>query len=695
MMKRLVSALAVTLTSAVAVEGPVPSSSTSSSEQASPIDRHELVTRHNIALDHMGGRLPVGNGEFCFGIDATGLQTFDGNTMAHWGWHSAPLPEGLQPSDIPATGNLGRGHIKDHMRGKKEQAPIFTWMRTNPHRLNLARLRFCHPDGTPVVGKEIAKISRLLDLWNGEQTSNFIVEGQPVRVVTCVHPELDEVAVRIESPLLESGKLAVSIDFPYGTSKGSDWKSPNAHKTTLQRPGASRAEFLRQVDSTSYGVNLAWTGSANLEQKEAHKFVLTPKADVLELACLFSPKPVSRELPSFAETRTASTAHWNKFWKSGGAIDLSASTDPRWKELERRIVLSQYEMAVQSAGSLPPAEVGLMDLDPWQGQFHMEMIWWHLAHYGLWNRLELSDKALSWYTRKLPLAQQLAKEFDYRGAKWGKMCGPEGRTATWAGSFVLHWQQPHPIFFAELEYRLRPTAATLEKWKQIVFETADYMADFPTLDPKTGFYSLTPVEPAAENGLTHDPAFESAYWRFGLKTAQVWRQRLGLTPDPRCAEVLAKLPPLPAWDGVYHFAPEWKDTYTKKNYSHPDPVGVFAFLPLSDAVDLPTARQTVLKVAETWRWDQTWGWDFPWMAMAAARVGEPQLAVDMLLKDTPRNGYAVNGINGGWYMPGNGGLLYAVAMMAAGWDGAPSRPAPGFPYNGQWKVKWEGLQKAP
>ena len=26
-------------------------------------------------------------------------------------------------------------------------------------------------------------------------------------------------------------------------------------------------------------------------------------------------------------------------------------------------------------------------------------------------------------------------------------------------------------------------------------------------------------------------------------------------------------------------------------------------------------------------------------------------------------------------VPGNGGLLYAVAMMAAGWDGRPARPA--------------------
>ena len=69
--------------------------------------------------------------------------------------------------------------------------------------------------------------------------------------------------------------------------------------------------------------------------------------------------------------------------------------------------------------------------------------------------------------------------------------------------------------------------------------------------------------------------------------------------------------------------------------------------------------------------------------------------MDALLKDSSKNGYSIEGINGGWYLPGNGGLLYAVAMMAAGWDGAPERPSPGFPDDGTWVVKWEGLKKAP
>ena len=57
-------------------------------------DRHALVTRHNIEWNDPAGNIPLGNGEFCFTADGTGLQTFGGNSMAHWAWHSFPLPAG-------------------------------------------------------------------------------------------------------------------------------------------------------------------------------------------------------------------------------------------------------------------------------------------------------------------------------------------------------------------------------------------------------------------------------------------------------------------------------------------------------------------------------------------------------------------------------------------------------------------------
>ena len=88
------------------------------------------------------------------------------------------------------------------------------------------------------------------------------------------------------------------------------------------------------------------------------------------------------------------------------------------------------------------------------------------------------------------------------------------------------------------------------------------------------------------------------------------------------------------------------------------------------------------------------------LAMCAARLGQPDRAIDALLLDTPKNVYRPNGHNHQRpgltiYLPGNGGLLAAVAMMAAGWDGAPEGQAPGFPADGRWQVRWEGLRQMP
>ena len=99
-----------------------------------------------------------------------------------------------------------------------------------------------------------------------------------------------------------------------------------------------------------------------------------------------------------------------------------------------------------------------------------------------------------------------------------------------------------------------------------------------------------------------------------------------------------------------------------------------------DGVDREIMRRTLQKVIDGWQWDKTWGWDYPLTAMTAARLAEPKLAVDALLRETEKNRYLANGHN--WqrqnlpcYLPGNGGLLYVIAMMSGGWRGAPAKPA--------------------
>lgn len=685
-------------------------SQTTSGSQSKHIDRYALVTRHNIEWNDLNGQIPLGNGEFCFNVDGTGLQTFGGNTMANWAWHTFPLPKGISSDQIPANGTYQKGKITGLDEFPEGTSAIRQWMFDNPHKFNLGRIQLVKANGQKLNQKEITNLSRTLDLWSGILTSNFMVNGQHVSVVTCVHPEKDMVAIKIESPLLESGELLVQIDFPYpNLNRYKPWignfNRIEGNNTFLLIDDESKryVELRREIDSTTYFTSLHWSkGSflnANSDSISNTLQIVTNGTGTLKFSCEFKSKPIKVEKSNFKNISKAVEKHWAEFWKNGGAIDLSESKDPRWHELERRIVLSQYQTAVQSAGSFPPAEGGLMGIGPWRGQFHMEMIWWHLAHYALWDRLDMAEKALKSYQQFIPQAKALASQLGYNGLKWPKSVGPDGISAPWNGNLVLLWKQPHPIFFAELEYRQNPTQQTLEKWAEVIEGTAEHMADYAVRDEQTGIYHLNPVMPPSEQGLTKDDVFDLAYWTWGLNQAQIWRERMGLPRNPEWDEVRLNLEVLPVKDSVYIHSPEWTDTYTERAWEHPNPVGVLGMLPLQDNVDFETAHRTLLKVWKTWDWKRCWGWDFPWTAMAAARVGEPNIAVDVLLLDAgKKNYYDKRGVCTGGpcpYLPGNGGLLYAVSMMAAGWDGAPDINAPGFPQDGSWVVKWEGLKKAP
>ncbi len=672
---------------------------------AGPIDREALVSRHRVVLTNLTPALTmqVGNGEIAFGVDATGLQTFHGLTMSHWGWHSVPPPGGQKPEDFRFEPWDTHGRPVGYPTSSKAQPELYAWLRENPHRLNLGRLALRLD--RPLAPADVKAIRQELDPWRGIVTSRYELDGRPVLVETCTHPDRDAVGVRIASPLVADGRLAVELAFPYGHHgrDGGVWDRAAAHRTTMTPRGARAADFDRRLDGDGYAVRLAWEGAAAVRETAPHTFVLAPAAGATSLvfACEYAPRATGTDLPDLGSFPAASSEHWKKFWMSGGAIDLSGSRDPRWRELERRIVLSQYLLAVQEAGSLPPQESGLFN-NGWNGKFHLEMHWWHGAHYALWDRWPMFERSLGWYERIRPAAREAAARQGYRGARWPKMVGPEGRDSPSGVGPLLIWQQPHPIFYAELDHRRAPGRATLERWRDIVSDTAEFMASYAWLNPATGRFDLgPPLKTVPENTdakTAFNPAFELSYWRFGLRVAQQWRERLGLPREPGWDRVLAALAPLPEAEGVYLQQGGMTDTYTKWNWEHPGLVGPLGLLP-GDGVDAAVMGRTVRKVWDAWQWDRkTWGWDFPLLAMAAARNGMPAMAVDALLHPAARNTMNALGLSEGGpypYFPSNGGLLYAVAMMAAGWDGASDRPAPGFPDDGSWAVAWEGLTVAP
>lgn len=694
------------------------------------IDRQALVTRHNPVLRRFDPENPlsVGNGEFAFTADATGLQTFADaftntiplGTLSHWGWHTFPNPGGWSIEKFHFTEFESHGRKVGYADVPHNQrTPEINWLRGNPHRLHLGRigLVLTKADGRAASTNDLGNLEQTLDLWNGALVSRFQLEGQPVQVQTVCHPERDLLAVRVVSRLLKNGRVAIELHFPYGTGATvtADWGKPEAHTTKLSRPDPNTALFTRRLDDTTYYAAAAWSSNARLTEITRHEYRATlPGAkesrvaltddDVLDFVCEFSPRSLSGDLPTFEQTRAAAGGHWNQFWRSGGAIDLSGSKDPRWRELERRVVLSQYLTAIQCAGSLPPQETGLT-YNSWEGKFHLEMHWWHAAHFALWDRLPLLEPSLGYYQAILPRAQATAKRQGYTGARWPKMTSPGGAESPSPVGPFLVWQQPHPIFYAELCYRAHPDRANLEKFQDVVSQTAEFMASYAAWDEAGRRYMLGPPLQCAQEifpkDRTMNPTFELTYWRWGLEMAQQWRQRLGLPRIARWDAVLHDLARPPVAGDKYLFAETAADTYSLKKWvdDHPSVTAALGLLP-GPGLDPQRMRRTLDWIWDNWNWPDTWGWDYPMLAMCAARVGESERAVDALLLDTPKNHYRLNGHNHQRpgltiYLPGNGGLLYAAAMMAAGWDGAPNRPAPGFPDNGQWTVRYEGLRRAP
>jgi protein-glucosylgalactosylhydroxylysine glucosidase len=682
------------------------------------IDRNALVTRHNVVLKAVDtlGSLSVGNGEFAFTVDASGLQTFykeyeNGislGTQSQWGWHSIPSNEKYTVDDVArlyeSCDSTKAPHAVQQSEGRAGEATKV--LRANPHRLHLGLigLVLLKENGEEIKLSDLKNINQHLDLWTGRIESNYEIEGIPVKVILYGHQQQDRIAVHIESPLIEKERIKIKMDFPYGKDchvcPGYDFESSAKHHSTLVVNDEHSASIKRELDSTTYFVHVDWKNSIEIQEIKKHQFLLNPaKEKSLEFSVEFS-REDKRVQTDFPATKKNSIQHWAKFWTSGGAVDFSDCTDPRAKELERRVVLSQYLTKIQCAGSLPPQETGLI-MNSWFGKFHLEMHWWHAAQFALWNRADLLEKSMPWYSAVTPKAKATAQWQGYEGARWQKMTDPFGNESpSSVGAFII-WQQPHPIYFAEQLYRNDPSEATLEKYKDMVFNTADFMASFVKL--KDGKYHLChPLIPAQEifkATETDNPAYELQYWYYGLTTAQEWRRRLGLEENKKWKDVIENLAPLAVSNTLYLPNSTTPNAYVDDQYrrDHPAVVGAYGFLPFNSRIDSVIMRNTFKEIMNHWQWETTWGWDYPLLAMTAARLNKPEQAISALLMDVQKNTYLVNGHNYQderlrLYLPGNGGTLAVVAMMCAGWDGNEITN-PGFPKDGKWNVKWEGLKR--
>jgi hypothetical protein len=682
---------------------------------AEPIDRHALVTRHNPVIHKIDAWAPlsVGNGKFAFTADITGLQTLGDHyyangipleTLARWAWHENANPQGFKLSDAnrPYT-----AYGKTQGYPTNDKNPAGRWLRENPHDVPIGQLALDYT--RPLAPADFTAIEQTLDLWTGTITSTYLLDGQKVTVTVACAPDSDTLAVRVESPLVTKGRLGVRLAFPRGhdiNTKNNpklDW-SREGHTTAVSARSDRKLEITRTRDALNYRVNVTSEKPLLIvDDASAHAFRLgAAEGSVLDFTLAFDPTaPATAKADA---VRVASAAFWPKFWQSGGAVDFSGSRDVRAAELERRVVLSQYLTAIQFGGDTPPQESGLTN-STWYGKHHTEMIWWHTAHFALWGRQDYLANALGWYQRSLPVARAIAQERGLTGARWPKMVGPGGRESPGGNPFI-HWNQPHPIELAELIYRNQPTPETLARYRDLVMETAEGMAALLHWDEKRGCYLLGPplwiAQEIYNQSTSVNPTYELSQWASSLEIAQKWRERLGLPRDARWEKMRTHLAPLPQKDGVYVALESTPDTWENKDSRHDHPSFLMAYgVSPGDGVDVAVMKRTLDAVLKSWDWEtKIWGWDYPMIAITAARLGQPDDAVNILLKNGPNNSYTANGHNPQRgdlpvYLPGNGALLSAVAMMAGGWDGGPDTNAPGFPKDGSWTVRSEGLHKLP
>src|SRR5205085_1123099 len=218
------------------------------------------------------------------------------------------------------------------------------------------------------------------------------------------------------------------------------------------------------------------------------------------------------------------------------------------------------------------------------------------------------------------------------------------------------------------------------------------MASYAYYDPEKRRYILGKGVIAAQERFkaeeTFNPAYELVYWHWALTIAQKWRERLHLPRKKKWDEVLSGLSPLPKQDNKYLFTESATDSYTNPEFrtDHPSVLGSLGMMPKTNMLDMATMKNTFDWIWTNWSWKDTWGWDFPMTAMTATRLGMPSKAIDALLMNIQTNTYLLNGHNYQderlrIYMPGNGGLLMAVAMMVAGYDDNKTE-LPGIPKNG-------------
>ena len=663
-----------------------------SGEKASDnnIDRKALLGRHNPHVEAIDSLAPmtVGNGGFAFTVDITGLQTFPERykgglcltTQSDWGWYAEPNYLNVKPKDCLDK----KGYAVPPKKGDAKDA--CDYYQQNPRRMNLGRIGF-----TGLDADLLSDADQTLDLYNGTLQSNFKYNGKPVQVTTSCDPELDMLAVSISCEDLLPVQLSFSYHSFEAEGDGGSWE-PGDCVTELTSDGqCARISVKNHISRYFLSLNLK---DAYIRQPAYNVYEIVPMKSSWSFTGQFrKERGEIKNDNSAASSLQATKAYWNSYWEQAGAVDLSACTDPRAAELERRIVLSQYLTAVQCAGSTPASSTGLSGNVNY-GKFRMDELWWNEAHFALWGHPEMLNGTMDWFAENVASAEDAAYKQGYLGARWPSVSSNSGVETPSESDVYQICQQASVVYLYEL--MRRAGYETLEPVLEAIKKTGMFMVRVASED-KNGNYNLVcqPLQKALGKDALN-PSYELAAWFSAL--SMMANIESGNFRYLLVARDLNK--PAVSPEGVYLPAYNVKKAYESKELTsgHPSVLGMFGMLPGNAAVDTLTMKKTLDKVIECWDWNSCSASDLAMAAMCATRLGEPEKAIELLLKQSDNSKWLAGGQNSlsgqNCYLTGNGALLSAVALMTAGWDKCES-DAPGFPKDGKWDVKWEKINPLP
>ena len=243
---------------------------------------------------------------------------------------------------------------------------ISQWLIANPGRINLGRIGLLFVNKTDTVESDLGSKTQMLDLYTGTIQSSFVFNGALVELTTACDSRSDSLAISIKSELLASGQLGLFFDFPYPSS--AMFQEPvvgiwgNSTLTTSMTTTGKAAVITQTVDENSHYVKASWsqskgsmTGPIGAANGGANQYHFTAAgSSSLDLTVEFRPDSDKFHDMTASKVQQNSARGWELYWAEGAFLDLTGTQNANASELQRRVILSQYLLAVNSAAENEP-----------------------------------------------------------------------------------------------------------------------------------------------------------------------------------------------------------------------------------------------------------------------------------------------------------------------------------------------------